>query len=168
LSLIINANVAEVDRDKGDTTSAIEQCMKIIELDPSSPLGHEYLGLVSLKQERYSEAIAELQKAVQLSGRGSEPLSELGYAYAISARHAEALTILKELEDKYAKQAAAGRCLAAVYSGMGDNDQAFTWLERNFQARGGDADDLRWRPQFQSLHSDPRYADLLRRMGLQP
>ena len=76
--------------------------------------------------------------------------------------------MLKELEGRYEKHEAIGQDLAAVYAGLGEKDQAFAWLEKDFQARSGLSVWGRWTPPFESLRSDPRYADLLRRMGLQP
>jgi Flp pilus assembly protein TadD len=124
--------------------------------------------LAYLKEARYSEAIAELQKAVELSGRERWPLRDLGYGYAISGKRAEAEAIIKELVGKYENGRALGQDLAAVYAGLGEKDQAFAWLEKDLQTRSGLLGWTRWTPAFESLRSDPRYADLLRRMGLQP
>ena len=148
--------------------SAIEQCQRIIELDPSFPEAHNILGFAYLKQRRYEEATAEFQKAVELSGRASFYLSYLGYCYAVTGRRAEALRILKELEEKYARREAIGQYLAGVYAGLGEKDQAFAWLERDFEQRSGQLPNITYRFSFEDLRSDPRYADLVRRMGLQP
>jgi len=53
-----------------------------------------------------------------------------------------------------------------VYAGLGDKDQAFAWLEKDFQARSGLLSRVRWESPFETLRSDPRFADLLKRMGL--
>jgi TolB-like protein/Flp pilus assembly protein TadD len=168
LSLIIGTTLNYAYFAEGDVNSAIAQCKRVIDLDPNFPRAHEYLGLGYLKQRRHSEAIEELQKAVELSGRDRRPLRDLGYGYAASGKRAEALTVLKELEGKYEKHEAIGQDLAAVYAGLGEKDQAFVWLERDFQARSGLLAWSRWTPPFDSLRSDPRSADLLRRMGLRP
>ncbi len=168
LSLIIGTTLTYAYFAEGDVNSSIAQCKRVIDLDPNFPRAHEYLGLAYLKEGRHSEAIAELQKAVELSGRERRPLRELGYGYGISGKRAEALAALKELEGKYEKGRAIGQDLAAVYAGLGDKDQAFAWLEKDFQTRSGLLAWTRWTPAFESLRSDPRSADLLRRMGLQP
>ncbi len=108
----------------------------------------------------------EIHKAVELSGRDRRPLRDLGYGYAVSGKRAEALTVLKEIEGNYEKHKAIGQDFAAVYAGLGEKDQAFAWLEKDFQARSGLLAWSRWTPPFDSLRSDPRFADLLRRMGL--
>jgi serine/threonine protein kinase/tetratricopeptide (TPR) repeat protein len=168
LSLIIGTSLTYPYLAEGDVNSSIAQCKRVIDLDPNFPRSHEYLALAYLKQGRHSEAIAELQKAVELSGRERWPLRDLGAAYAISGKRAEALAILKELEGKYEKGQAIGQDLAAVYAGLGEKDQAFAWLEKDFQVRSGLLPRIRWTTPFESLRSDPRYADLLRRMGVKP
>ena len=79
----------------------------------------------------------------------------------------EALAILKELEAKYGQRQAIGQYLAAVYTGLGDKDQAFAWLEKDFERRSGiRLPFVRWWFAFNDLHGDPRYVDLLDRIGL--
>ena len=168
LSLIIGTTLTYAYLVEGEVNSSIAQCKRVIDLDPNFPRAHEYLGLAYLRQGSHSEAIVELQKAVELSGRERRPLRDLGYGYAISGKRAEALTVLKELEGKYGKHEAIGQDLAAVYAGLEEKDQAFAWLEKDFQTRSGLLAWTRWTPAFESLRSDPRSADLLRRMGLQP
>ena len=168
LSLIIGQNLAQdYLLIRGDVNAAAEEVRRVVDLDPNYPRGHEVLGWVYLKQGRNSEAIAELQKAVS-SGKDRRTLSSLGYAYAISGKRAEALSALKEIEAKYERHEALGQDVAAVYAGLGDKDQVFAWLEKDFQGRVGTLSRIRWELPFESLRSDPRYADLLRRMGLQP
>ena len=168
LSPVISENVAFVYLLKNDFNSAIEQCQKTIELDPSFADAHYILGFAYLKGGRNEEATAEFQKAVELSGRAATYLGNLGYCYAVTGRRPEALAILKELEEKHTKRESSGQFLAAVYAGLGDKDQAFSWLERDFQQRSGQLPTIAFRLLFEGLRSDPRYADLLRRMGLKP
>jgi len=168
LSLIIATTLNYAYFAKGDVNSSIAQCKRVIDLDPNFPRAHEYLGLGYLTQGRYPEAIVEIHKAVELSGRDRRPLRDLGYGYAASGKRAEALTVLKEIEGNYEKHEAIGQDFAAVYAGLGEKDQAFAWLEKDFQARSGLLAWSRWTPPFDSLRSDSRFADLLRRMGLQP
>jgi len=167
LSLVIGQNVAQAYLARGDVNSSIEQARKVIDLDPRYPRGHQQLGFAYLKQGNYAEAIAELRKATDLSP-DRVAFAGLGYGYAVSGRRVEALAILKELEAKYGRHEALGQDLAAVYAGLGDKDQAFAWLEKDFQARSGLLVRTRWQFPFESLRSDPRFTDLLRRMGLQP
>ena len=167
LSSVIGQNVAEIYLLKNDLNRAIAQCQRIIELDPNFPGAHDELGFAYLKQRRYQEAIAEFQKTVELSGSASRYQGDLGYCYAVTGRRAEAQAILKELEVRYARHEAVGQYLADVYAGLGDRDQAFTWLERDFERRSGiRLPFIKWWFTFDDLRGDPRYADLMHRMGL--
>ena len=74
--------------------------------------------------------------------------------------------MIKELEMKFANNEAIGQYVAAVYLGRGDKDNAFAWLEKDFQVRNGKLAEIRWQLQFDSIRDDPRYKDLLRRMGM--
>jgi eukaryotic-like serine/threonine-protein kinase len=168
LSSIIDINVGFDYLLKNDLNSAIEQCNRVIELDPSFPRAHETLGFAYLKQRRYEQATTEFQKAVELSERAGIPLGDLGYCYAVTGKRAEALQILKELKDKYPKREAHAQYLASVYVGLGDKDQAFAWLEKDFEQHSDILSRITWWFSFEDLRSDPRYADLVRRMGLQP
>jgi tetratricopeptide (TPR) repeat protein len=122
---------------------------------------------VYLKQRRYAEAIAEIQQNVT-NDRSAYSLSYLGYAYGMAGRRDEAVAVLKELEGMYNKHESLPQYLAAVYAGLGDKDQAFAWLEKGFQARNATLVFLVTDLTFDPLRSDPRYGDLLRRMGLRP
>ncbi len=168
LSLIIGTGLAQGYFLKNDINSAREQLLKIIELDPSFPNAHHFLGWLYHKEGRSGEAIAEFQKAVDFSGRASSYLSSLGYGYAVSGRRSEAIQILRELEARYARRQAQGIQLAGVTVGLGELDQAFAWLEKDFEQRSSLLPEVRWWNNFGELRSDPRYAHLLRRMGIEP
>jgi tetratricopeptide (TPR) repeat protein len=167
LSLVIALNVANYYLNRGDPNSAIEGCKRIIALDPNYPRGYEVLGWAYLMQARYAEALAEIQKAVDLSfRRDRRTVRSLGYAYALSGKRDEAVVILKELQEKYARHEGPAFDVAAIYAGLGDKDQAFAWLEKGFADRSGRLGRINWEVGFESLRSDPRFADLMRRMGI--
>ncbi|MGH9904078.1 MAG: tetratricopeptide repeat protein, partial [Pyrinomonadaceae bacterium] len=168
LSQIINYNVALGYLLAGDMNASIEQSKRSIDLNPIFPRAHQALGHAYLKQERFAEAIAEFQKAVGLSPNDRQARRDLGYAYGVAGKRTEALAVLKELQENYEKREAFAGDIAAVYAGLGDKDKAFLWLEKDFHARIGRLGRITYQPPFETLRSDPRYANLLRRMGLQP
>jgi serine/threonine protein kinase/tetratricopeptide (TPR) repeat protein len=168
LSPIIGINVANLYLLTGDADSAVEQCKRLIELDPGFYGGPEQLGLAYLRQRRYEEAIAALQKAAEMSGRANDSLSDLGNAYAVAGKRAESLAIVKELEARYARREANELNIAYVYAGLDDRDRTFEWLEKAFQQRSGSLTSVTWYLGFETPRSDSRYADLVRRMGLEP
>ena len=101
-------------------------------------LGHDWLGWAYVKQGRYPEAIAEREKVAELSQRSGPQLSGLGYVYAVAGRRAEALAILKDSKRNMAGAKSIGQHLAAIYYGLGDKDQAFAWLEKDFEERSAE------------------------------
>ena len=166
LSPVISENLAAVQILRGDLDSAIEQGQKAIQVDPKFADAHYVLAFAYLKRGRVEEATAEFHKAVELSNRAPTYLGNLGYCYALIGNRAEALGIAKELEEKFSHEESSGLFIAGVYAGLGDKDKAFYWLDQDFQQRSGQLPTVTWRFQFESLRSDPRYADLLRRMSL--
>ena len=168
LSSIIAANFALIYLINNDVKAALEQCEKIITLEPNHISGHDWLGWVLFKQGHLEEAIREREKVAELSQRASPQLGSVGYVYAVAGRQEEAQAILKELEQRYAKGEAIGQYLAMVCEGLGDRDQAFAWLEKDFQQQSAELQFTTWRVQFEHLRHDPRYIDLIRRMGLNP
>jgi hypothetical protein len=82
-------------------------------------------------------------------------------------KRAEAMAVLRELEEKYAGRESPGMYLAEVYAGLGEKDQAFAWLEKDFEARSSVLIYLKVFP-VDPLRDDPRYTDLQRRVGLRP
>ena len=168
LSPIISANIAIILLNRNETEAAIQEAKKIIALDPNHISGHDWLGWAYLKEGRLSEAIREREKVAELSPGSIPQLAGVGYSYAAAGRRAEALEILKELEAKYARGEVIGQYVAAMYAGLGDHEQAFAWLEKDLEQRNAELQFITIRVQFISLRADPRYTDLLRRMGLRP
>jgi TolB-like protein/Tfp pilus assembly protein PilF len=164
LSMIIGLNEALTHFMKGDTNTAIDHTKKAMELDPLFPGTHLFLGRMYLKQGHYDEALAEIEKDTGL--KQSLTLRFQGYALGMSGKRNDAVAIARELESRYAAHEALGQDIALVYVGLGEKDKAFDWLERDFKARSGVLQFVRSFPEFESLRSDARYADLLRRMNL--
>ena len=167
LSSVISVNISRMLQLDNNPQASIENSLKIIELDPNFGPAYQYLGLSYLKTGRNADAIAALEKAAELTNRAGVTLGDLGYVYASSGKQVEADNVIKELEMKYANNEAIGQYVAAVYLGRGDKDNAFAWLEKDFQVRNGKLAEIRWQLQFDSIRDDPRYKDLLRRMGMQ-
>jgi Flp pilus assembly protein TadD len=166
LSPIISSNFAIIYLLRNETEAAIEQCQKIIQLDPNHISGHDWLGWSYVKALRYPEAISEREKVAELSQRSGPQLGGLGYVYAISGRRPEALAILQELEMKYDRREVIGQHLAAICYALGDKDQAFAWLEKDFAEHSAELQHIMERVQFEQIRHEPRGIDLIRRMGL--
>lgn len=168
LSPILGTNVAFILTLQNKTDAAIEECRRVIQLDPKFPLAYANLGRAYLKMRRYEDAVREFSKAVELSERGSLNLAHLGHTYALMGNREEALAILRELEERQGRGKASGIHLASVHTGLRNKDEAFAWLEKDFQQRSGsELPNITYRLDFDGLRDDPRYADLVRRMGLE-
>ena len=166
LSSVISVNVSRMYHMQNNYEGSVENSLKIIDLDPNFPAAYQYLALSYLRLGRNAEAVAAAEKATTLSNRAGIYLGDLGHVYGKVGRREDALKIIKELEDEYARKQATGQHLAAAYAGLGDKDKAFEWLEKDFQIRSGRLAEYRWEDQFESLRDDPRFKDLMKRMGL--
>jgi serine/threonine-protein kinase len=166
LSSVIGVNVSRMYQLQNNYDASIENSLKIIELDPNFGPAYEYLAFSYLKKGRNADAIAAAEKAADLTNRAGITLGDMGYVYAASGKRAEAVAVIKELEAKYARKKAIGQYIAAVYVGLGDKNEAFEWLEKDFQARTGKLTEIRWQLQFEPLRDDARYKDLIKRIGL--
>jgi tetratricopeptide (TPR) repeat protein len=124
-------------------------------------LGRAY----GLKGE-YAKAIESLQKAVTLSGGAPANLSQLGYAYGLSGHRAEAVEVLRQLERLSKRRYVSPYSMALVYVGLGERDRAFESLDKAFAEHSNLLLDLNDPGPMDSLRSDPRFADLKRRVGL--
>ena len=149
----------------GRYDEAIAQFHRLIELDPSHDI-HLPLGFIYMKMKKFPEAIAEHEKAVELSGRKTIPLTHLAYDYAVSGRRAEAEKLLAELKGRNEPQDAYYGSYAGICAALGRKDEAFMWLEKEFEVHAFGLLSLRALPEYEPLHSDPRFNNLLRRMNL--
>ena len=164
LSLIINADLAELLVLAHSYDESIQQSNKTIEMDPNFAMAHNQLGQGYLEKQMYGEAVAELQKAVQLSGSSPTCIANLARAYAVSGKRSEAIKLLDSLKKRSNSSYSYGSEIATIYASLGDSDQAMNWLEKAYQERFNPG--VLLRPGFDPLRSDPRFKDLVRRVGL--
>jgi len=168
LSLIINFELGMAFYYARDFDRAIEQFQKTLELDSNFPPPYQFLPAAYEQKGRYEEAITAFQKPISLK-RGSEwlhSLAGLGHVYALSGKKAEARGVLDELKEQSRQQYVPANCMALVYAGLGEEDQAFAWLEKAYEEHSFQMQWLKVEPRWDSLRSDPRFADLVRRVGL--
>src|SRR5207244_11599458 len=115
---------------------------------------------------KYDEAIAEFRQVLNLSAGKPLGIAALAHAYALSGKRAEAQRTLAELQEVSKQRSVSSASIALIYIALGDKDQAFAWLEKADKERDGILARLKVDPRFDSLRSDPRFADLVRRVGL--
>ncbi len=164
LSLIINADLAELLVLAHSYDESIRQSRKTIEMDPNFALAHNQLGQAYLQKQMHDEAIAELQKAVQLSAGSPTCIANLARVYAASGKRSEAAKLLSDLKKRSNPGYSHASEIAVIYAALGDKNQAMTWLEKGYEERFNPG--VLLRPGFDPLRSDPRFQDLVRRIGL--
>ena len=133
-------------------------------MDPNFALAHNQLAQAYLQKHMYTEAVAELQKAVELSGDSPTCMANLARAYVASGKRSEAVKLLDDLKKRSSTGHSNASEIAMIYASVGDTDQAMSWLEKGFEERFNPG--VLLRPGFDSLRSDPRFQNLLRRIGL--
>lgn len=174
LSLPINNFMGMTYMFAGDYEKADQQFQRTIAMDPTFPLAHQYFSFLLTAMGRYEEAIAEDEKSQLLGGASPEEAAaeaatklqafktggERGYW-----RHNLDLTLRALKTPKGVFVSASD--LASSYALAGEKDKAFQWLDKAYAERDGeDITLLNCDPAFKNLHGDPRFANLLRRMGL--
>ena len=145
---------------------AIEQLRNVIAMDPNHYQAHWFLGHTYAVNKQFEQAIAASQKAVDVSQRAPGALGMLGMVYALAGQKNEANKILNELLEMNKRRYVTPAALANLYIGLDNKDQAFFWLEKAFQERSNYLAYLKVFPILDPLRSDPRFADLVRRVGL--
>jgi len=146
---------------------AFEQFNKVLELDQNFPYVHIFLGLMYAQQNKFDEAIREMQKVRQIVGK-DDPfgIGYLGYVYASAKKKNEAMKVINELFEFSKKGYTLSVQIAWVYSGLGDKDKAFEWLEKGYIEQNHQLGFIKSSPLWNNLHSDSRYMALLKKMGL--
>ena len=167
LSFVASSHLGWIYYLSGQNDNAIEQCRKILELDPSSFPARRYLGLAYEAKGMYTEAIAEFQTGVKLSG-SPLMLALLGHAYAVSGKTAEAKQVLNDLQELQGQRYVSPYTVAAIHAGLGDQDQAFNWLETAVEERDIWLMNLKVDPVFAKLRSQKKFTDILARIRLRP
>jgi len=169
LSALYNALAGYVSYLRGQYEPAIEQQRLAIDLDPGFYMSHWLLAVTYRHLGRLEEAIAEDQKACELSGRNAIPLGYLGLLYGMTGRARETRELLEELIAQFRTTYVAPYAMMAAYRGLGEVDHAFEWLEKGVEERDPlVVCTLKSEPAFSPLRGHPRYQGLLRKMNLEP
>ena len=165
LSTGLNGNLGSVFVFTHQWDKAIEQLRTSIDLDPNYWFDHYYLGRAYVQKGRFPEAVAAFKQAISLGGV-TEVWSSLGHAYAASGKRQDAQKIIDHLHELSVHEYIAPYNFAVIYAGLGDKDEAFVWLNRANQERSYLLTYLTVDERLDNLHSDTRFDELARRIGL--
>jgi TolB-like protein/class 3 adenylate cyclase/Tfp pilus assembly protein PilF len=167
LSLIINAlNGYHLHLARRDD-EAIARLKKTVELDSNFWIAHQFLGMAYIEKKMYPEAISEFSQAVKLSGGNSEPLALNGYASVLSGDTAKGRAVLQELKSLESQRYVPPSNLALLSYVLGEKDEAFSWLEKAYQDHDIRLCRLKVDSKWDSMRSEPRFVEILKRIGLQ-
>ena len=144
---------------------AEDEFRKILDLDPNSAVAHSGIGVLQARKGMHETAISESRKAVDLAPNNVGILSDLGYVYAVCGRRADAQKIIEELGHQAARRPVSSHYIACIYAGLGEKGLAMEWLEKAYQENSQWLCHIKLDPQLEILRGDPRFADLLRRIG---
>ena len=166
LSLVINKNMGTVLYYSGELDQSITQYRKALELEPTFPRTHIYLGLAYVRKRMYDQALVQYQEALRVSDGGSVLMSLIAHAHALNGDLESAKQILQSLIDRSQTHYVPAFCFALIYVGLGENDLAFESLNKAVEERSSWLVSLNVEPMLEPLRSDPRFAELVRSVGL--
>ncbi len=166
LSVEVNETAGQNLYNARQYDQAIEQLRKTLDMDPDYWIARMLLGSAYEAKGDVSRAVAEYARAREVESTIPWPLAELGRSYALAGRKGDAENVLKELERWSKRSYVPAYNFAEVYVGLGDKERALAMLEKAYADRSMLLTFVAADQEFDSLHSDPSYADLLRRIGL--
>jgi TolB-like protein/DNA-binding winged helix-turn-helix (wHTH) protein/Flp pilus assembly protein TadD len=170
LSPIINGALGQAFYYTRRYDDAIEQEQKTLELDPNLGLARSYLAYAYLQKSMKKETIDECEKRLVITQRRAWAIANCAYTYAVLGRRADAQKLLGELNEISSEKFVPADAMAQVYTGLGEKAKALEWLEKGYERHslGLGGVGLKVDPVWDPLRSDLRFADLLRRVNLQP
>ena len=166
LSLIISVAIGWAFYMAGQYEAAIEQLHRTVEMDPNYPVTYWILGLTLRKMGRHELAIAEGEKGVKLSGGSALMRAALAQTLATADRRKDALQILDDLTTLSKEKYVSPYFFAGIHVGLGEDDRAIEYLEKSYEEHSHWLIYLHIDPSMDRMRSNPRFQDLLRRIGL--
>ena len=144
----------------------VAQLQKTLAMDPNYFPTHHWLSMTYIQKSMPSEALQEARKAADLSNESTLSMSDLARSYAATGNANEARRILQALQTASKSRYISSFEVATIFASLNESDHAFDSLQRAYENRDYNLFRLRADPRLESLHNDPRFADLLRRIGL--
>ena len=166
LSLIIGADNAAILYYARRYERAIEKCRTVLEMEPTFPRAHHIMIMAYVQEGKFADALADIEKHYPNLGV-TWNWSELTYAYGRSGQEAQARRALKELLEMQRHQQVDAEAFIRAHVGLDDKEQALVWLEKAYSQHSNVLTSLKVEPRYDPLRGDPRFQDLMRRVGLQ-
>ena len=166
LSRIFGHEIAQTLFVMGRLDEAIAVCEQTLALDPTFPPVRRTLGLLYVAKGRRSEGLTALKRSLELSGRRPIDIGHLARIYALGGQRDSAMLLLRELQHRRGSEYIPSFAMAIAQHGLGNTDEVFVLLNQGLDAREPSLAENWFDPAFASLHSDPRWLDFLRRLGV--
>jgi tetratricopeptide (TPR) repeat protein len=167
LSLIISANIGWLNYFERDYDRSEERLRQTLEMDPNFMSAHVKLGWVYEQQGKYEQAMGQFKTALVLSRDETNVIALLGNSYALSGKRDAAKKIIIQLIEQSKHRYISPYWIAIIYVCLGEKDNAFTWLKKAFEERSSGLVWLKVEPKLDQLRSDPRFSELLHKIGLE-
>jgi tetratricopeptide (TPR) repeat protein len=164
-SLQINMNLATTYFLRGEYDRAIKHLLKTCELEPDYMPTHFVLGCTYIQQGRLQEAIEEFQCIYKLDEEAYLALGFMGYAHALAGQHAEAETLLNVLQEISQRKYVSPYSMLVIHLGLGPEERVFELLEQLYEEGNDWLIWLKVSPELKSIRNDPRFKNLLLRLG---
>lgn len=162
----MDSNLGYVAELLGDLDGAQREWDRILELDPDNRIAHRFMGIGYCQRGDYARGIELLQRAGKLAPGDPVVQADLAYCYAIAGHRDAAIAIVEVLE-RYSEQTyISPMTIALIRTGLGEYEVALDWLERAYEVRAVRTPSIGIDARFAPLHAEPRFRDLLIRMGL--
>ncbi len=145
---------------------ALKQLRNAVEADPNYGLAYWYSGLAYEQKGMYDDALREMRRAKELLPENAVIDSDIGHLHAVAGRRREATAILAELERKSARSYVSSFELALIHVGLGEKEKSLSEMEQAYRERSDMLVYLGVDPRLDSLRSDPRFRELLRRIAI--
>lgn len=166
LSPLTNEELADAQLSARQYDAAIEQYKKTLDLYPNQAAPRDSLGWAYIYLGKFELGMDEIRKSIALYGEDPSISPEIAFIYGVTGRKSEAQTILNRLLSTSKKVPIAAHHFALIYVGMGKKDEAFAWLEKAYEQHSPMMAWLEVDQRFDSLREEPRFQDLMRRVGL--
>lgn len=166
LSLIIAADLGLVYAFAQQYDEALRHFQRALELSPDFAYARREIGRVYVQKGMYQEALVEFQKLVMVEGRRPTTLVDIGYTYGLMGQKADARKILNELLAWTQREYVPPMILASIYGALGERDRAFQLIEQEYEQHSDRIINLKTNYMLTPLRADPRFPQLLQRVGL--
>jgi len=166
LSVVIKTDLARMFYFARDYDPAIEHYRAALNMDPNFGAAHLWLANAYQQKGLFEQAISSLKTGMRLSSDSTFALARLGYGYAVAGRREEARAVLNELNALPTERYVSPYDTAMLHVGMREYDEAFQRLQEAFEQKSLWLGYLNVEPQLDPLRSDPRFQQLLQRLGL--